>query len=101
MKASEKSLTFLRNQVIYDVPYFQRGYVWDEYNWEGIWAELTAERSDSFLGSIILKKDDSPYLNRSVAHKTIIDGQQRLTTLTILLRAMLDYYVAKGITDDY
>lgn len=100
MKASEASLTFLRDQTIYNVPYFQRGYVWDEYNWEGIWNELSAGRSDSFLGSIILKKDDSPYLDSPATHKTIIDGQQRLTTLTILLRAMLDYYVARGVTDE-
>ena len=52
MKASEKSLTFLRDQLIYIVPYFQRGYVWDEENWEGIWQELTAKREDCFLGSI-------------------------------------------------
>ncbi len=98
MKASEKSLTFLRDQFIYIVPYFQRGYVWDEENWDGIWTELSAERSDSFLGSIILKAEDQPY--RDEKCKTIIDGQQRLTTLTILLRAMLDYYIAKGVKDN-
>lgn len=97
MKASEKSLTFLRDQFIYIVPYFQRGYVWDESNWEGIWQELTAKRKDSFLGSIILKEEE--YLGREEKCKTIIDGQQRLTTLTILLRAMLDYYVSKGVND--
>ncbi len=97
MKASEKPLTFLRDQFIYIVPYFQRGYVWDETNWDGIWQELSAKRSDSFLGSIILKEEEYP--NREEKCKTIIDGQQRLTTLTILLRAMLDYYVAKGATD--
>lgn len=98
MKASEKSLTFLRDQFVYIVPYFQRGYVWNEYNWDGIWQELSSERSDSFLGSIILKEEEQPY--REEKCKTIIDGQQRLTTLTILLRALLDYYIAKGGTDD-
>lgn len=94
MKASEKSLTFLRDQIIYIVPYFQRGYVWDENNWEGIWEELTANRDDCFLGSIILKAEE--YSGREESCKTIIDGQQRLTTLTILLRALLDYYEEKG-----
>lgn len=100
MKASEKSLTFLKEQVIYIVPYFQRGYVWDETNWEGIWEELTAPRKDCFLGSIILKKDktivrDDEGYNVCENPKTIIDGQQRLTTLTILLRALYDYYSEK------
>ena len=97
MKASEKPLTFLKDQIIYIVPYFQRGYVWDENNWDGIWQELSAKRSDSFLGSIILKGEDYPH--REEKCKTIIDGQQRLTTLTILLRAMLDFYISKGIND--
>ena len=97
MKASEKSLTFLKEQVTYLVPYFQRGYVWDESNWDGIWEELSAEGSTGFLGSIILKEENSPH--NEEMRKTIIDGQQRLTTLTILLRAMHDYYTAKGVSD--
>ena len=97
MEAKEKSLTFLREQFVYIVPYFQRGYVWNEDNWEGIWQELTAKRNDCFLGSIILKREK--YLGREEECKTIIDGQQRLTTLTMLLRAFLDFYVSKGVTD--
>lgn len=99
MEAKEKALTFLREQIIYIVPYFQRGYVWNEDNWEGIWDELTARREDCFLGSIILKKEKYP--GRSEACKTIIDGQQRLTTLTILLRAFMDFYIIrKGMKAD-
>ena len=94
MKAGEKSLTFLRDQIVYVVPYFQRGYVWDEDNWDGIWQELTADRKDCFLGSIILKAEEYP--GREESCKTIIDGQQRLTTLTILLRTIHDYYKEKG-----
>ena len=62
MEAKEKSLTFLREQFVYIVPYFQRGYVWNEDNWDGIWQELTAKRNDCFLGSIILKREK--YLGR-------------------------------------
>lgn len=97
MEAKEKALTFIREQFIYIVPYFQRGYVWDEENWEGVWQELTAKREDCFLGSIILKEEKYP--GRDEKCKTIIDGQQRLTTLTILLRAFLDYYIAKGVDE--
>ena len=97
MEAKEKSLTFLREQVVYIVPYFQRGYVWKEENWTGIWDELTADRRDCFLGSIILKKDKIP--GREGTYKTIIDGQQRLTTLTILLRAFYDYHIINNASD--
>lgn len=96
MEAKERSLTFLREQFVYIIPYFQRGYVWDEENWDGIWQELTDEREDCFLGSIILKTEKYP--GRKEACKTIIDGQQRLTTLTILLRAFMDFYIMrKGV----
>ncbi len=97
MKASEESITFLRDQYYYIVPYFQRPYVWKEDNWEGIWKELSADRADSFLGSIILKEEDYPHHQEKC--RTIIDGQQRLTTLTILIRAMMDYYISRGATD--
>ena len=85
MEAKEKALTFLREQIIYIVPYFQRGYVWDEENWEGIWQELTAKREDCFLGSIILKKERYP--GRAEVCKTIIDGQQRITALEAMVSA--------------
>lgn len=42
-----------------------------------------------FLGSIILKKDDKLSQDK-ITYKTVIDGQQRLTTLTILLKALFD-----------
>ncbi len=102
MKASEKPLSFLKEAIVYRVPFFQRPYVWTETNWDGIWEELSAERGDCFLGSIILKRDDIPILDEKDGSvicsnvKTIIDGQQRLTTLTILLRAFRDYYERLG-----
>ncbi len=95
MEAKERALTFLREQCFYVVPYFQRGYVWDEDNWDGIWQELTSDREESFLGSIILKEEKRP--RSDFRYKTIIDGQQRLTTLSILLRAFFDYYSSKGV----
>ncbi len=108
MKASEKPLSFLKEAIVYRVPFFQRPYVWKETNWDGIWEELSAERGDCFLGSIILKKDDIPILDENDGSvicnntKTIIDGQQRLTTLSILLRAFMDYYAQqKDVDEEY
>ena len=71
MEAKEKALTFLREQFLYIIPYFQRGYVWNEDNWEGIWQELIADREDCFLGSIILKKEKYP--GKAEECKTVID----------------------------
>lgn len=72
----------------YDIPSFQRPYSWTEDQTRDLFNDLydfyTDESSEEqyFLGSIVLvKEDDKP-------HSEIIDGQQRLTTLTILLSAL-------------
>lgn len=80
------------------VPLFQRPYVWNEENqWEPLWEDLTrlAERSlnkpgerhqPHFLGAVVLQQASG-----QVGHmqqRTIIDGQQRLTTLQLLLDAL-------------
>lgn len=72
----------------YDIPSFQRPYSWTEDQTRDLFNDLydfyTDESSEEqyFLGSIVLvKEDDKP-------HSEVIDGQQRLTTLTILLSAL-------------
>lgn len=88
MDAREKSLTFLVENIRYVIPYFQRSYVWNEENWEELWDELIADRQDCFLGSIILKLEKNT--GNSETRKSVIDGQQRLTTLSILLEALCE-----------
>jgi hypothetical protein len=80
------------------VPLFQRPYVWNEENqWEPLWNDVirVAERvlQDSnashfphFLGAVVLQQIQSP--TGLMQERTIIDGQQRLTTLQILLDAL-------------
>lgn len=93
MKAGEESFTFLKNQNIYIIPFFQRGYVWKEDNWIDLWEELSSDKKDCFLGSIILK--DSGEDKEGFHTKTVIDGQQRITTLSIVIRSLNDAYNKK------
>lgn len=72
----------------YEIPSFQRPYAWTEEEAGDLFDDLydfyvnEAEDEQYFLGSIVLvKEDDKP-------HSEVIDGQQRLTTLTILLAAI-------------
>ncbi len=72
----------------YEIPSFQRPYAWTEEEAGDLFDDLydfyvnEAEDEQYFLGSIVLvKEDDKP-------HSEVIDGQQRLTTLTILLAAL-------------
>lgn len=74
-----------RNMVI---PFFQRSYVWEQEQWEQLFDDLLNSfntQKEHFLGSIILKRSQGNE-NNSV----VIDGQQRLTTFSILLKALYD-----------
>ena len=100
MEAKERPLSFLKGQKVYKIPFFQRGYVWDEDNWQDLWDELISSKRDCFLGSVILKADTT-YSRDDVTYKIVIDGQQRITTLTILLRALNDHLFGENnYTDD-
>ena len=54
MEAHAKSLTFIGNEGRITIPFFQRGYVWEEKNWEDLIAELLNFNRNHFLGSLIL-----------------------------------------------
>lgn len=69
------------------VPFFQRHYIWGKENWEELFQSLTSHETKPFLGSIILKEMAK---GSSVAEMNIIDGQQRLTTISILAKAIYD-----------
>ena len=77
----------------YHIPSYQRPYAWTEEEtgilFEDLYSFYQSEYTDKdnyFLGSIVLiKEDDLPYAD-------VIDGQQRLTTLTILLSVLCDAF---------
>ncbi len=71
----------------YAIPSYQRPYAWTEVQAGELFSDLvdffTKEKDDTyFLGSIVLIKEEGK------PHAEVIDGQQRLTTLTILLAAL-------------
>jgi hypothetical protein len=80
------------------VPLFQRPYVWNEENqWAPLWDDLArlAERllksqgrksQPHFLGAVVLQQ--MPKQTGQMQERTVIDGQQRLTTLQVLLDAL-------------
>ena len=88
MQAHETELGFLQKDMRLEIPYFQRPYVWGEKNWEDLFDNLIDEKQSHFLGSIILKRIHT--VSGQIERFSVIDGQQRLTTLTILLKACYD-----------
>lgn len=85
-------------QTRHTVPLFQRPYVWSrEAQWEPLWEDVLGllERLENrdgeapvashFLGTVVLEQVSNP--TGSLPRREVIDGQQRLTTLQILLKA--------------
>ena len=70
------------------IPLFQRDFSWDlekvEQLWEDTWSSISDGGDTYFLGSIVVK--DAP----SIEVAEVIDGQQRLTTLSLMLCALRD-----------
>jgi len=91
MEAKQKALQFLTMEGKVKIPFFQRTYVWDEDNWEDLIEEfLDEEKTNNFLGAIILKQ--LPPVSGKAKELEVIDGQQRLTTISILLKALYDSF---------
>jgi len=90
MKAEAMSLTFLGNESLIKIPFFQRGYVWNKSNWEDVLADLLDFNKNHFLGSLILKQQEKQ--SGKTKEVLVIDGQQRLTTLSILLRSLYNSF---------
>lgn len=93
MTVNTSSLNFLRNETKLEIPFFQRPYVWKYENVSLLFNDLKNNPGNHFLGSILLKNEAniSENVNETTRKDVIIDGQQRLTTLSILVKVMFDY----------
>ncbi len=76
------------NGLTYHIPPFQRDYTWGEEEWEDLWADLLGtfaqEEPANYMGYLVLQSNDERNFD-------VIDGQQRLTTLTLLVLAVLKH----------
>ena len=90
MESEARSLAFLSEAGMVEIPFFQREYVWKKNNWEDLLNDLWHVEKSHFLGSLILKQQKTK--TGDPKKVLVIDGQQRLTTLTILLKALYDLF---------
>lgn len=72
--------------IVFKIPRYQREYTWNHWNWESLYDDLTENPNGYFLGSIIVI-DGGHNAEAGVTECEVIDGQQRLTTISILLTA--------------
>lgn len=79
-------LELIGNGRVYTVPPYQRDYSWTEEQWEDLWTDI---------GDLAARPDDTHYMGalvvegRSDREFAVIDGQQRLATLSLLVLAVI------------
>jgi len=101
MKAESRTLRRIFEQSVrYCVPLFQRPYVWGQgENWEPLWEDIrrlaeqrlaaAGTQQTHFIGAIVLEQLSGS--TGSIETRQIIDGQQRLTTIQIVLAVLRDF----------
>ena len=93
MDAQKALITnIFNNATLIEVPFFQRPYVWDEELWSKFIEDMefvVKTRKPHFLGAIILKDAGQPKPGDNFAQRrTIVDGQQRLTTYLLFMKVL-------------
>jgi len=92
MEAGKRSINDLFNgNKILEIPFFQRSYVWDTPQWERFLSDMehvSHINKPYFLGSVILKQQLTNSMQSIGDKRTVIDGQQRLTTLNIFFKVL-------------
>ncbi|MCM1564344.1 MAG: DUF262 and DUF1524 domain-containing protein [Dehalobacter sp.] len=95
MKATEaKLLKFIRKSPQFVIPIYQRSYSWSEKECRQLWDDIVRAGEDEkinahFIGSIV-------YIEKGIYQVTsqspilVIDGQQRLTTVSLLIAALAE-----------
>jgi len=74
------------SKVIFEVPKYQREYTWGSREWEALFDDLIENDDGYFLGSIICINTATDSINGPKFE--VVDGQQRLTTLSLFLSAL-------------
>ena len=101
-EALDKPISELLNKVTYHIPRNQRRYVWKKENWEELLEDIyfTCQNGTNihFLGSVVFQDLGS---QNGLKSYTIIDGQQRLTTVSIILLVIMKLFNERKMTDEF
>lgn len=90
--ANGRSIRQILTAGFYKVPRFQRPYSWDRAVVEDFWNDLMDNSKGYFIGSMVVYADGPA--------QGLVDGQQRLTTITLLLAALRNELWWLGATDE-
>ena len=83
--STENYSAIIGNNRKFVVPKFQRDYSWANEQWDDLWLDIDSmisEDSDHYMGYLVLQTNDDKNFQ-------IIDGQQRFTTISILILSVI------------
>ena len=77
----------ISNGLSYRIPHFQPDYCWSENEWEDLWVDVMGVvqadgKAVHYMGYLVLQSSDNKTFD-------VIEGQQRLTTLMLIILAVL------------
>ena len=92
MKAQDLQFTqLLEGSKQFVIPIFQRSYSWEQSHCEQLWNDVvrigkSTELDCHFIGSVVYIPETD--VDAAIPRWLVIDGQQRITTMTLLLLAL-------------
>jgi hypothetical protein len=93
IESTDQDIRNLLSSGHYRIPRFQRPYSWTKENVQEFWDDIVRDRPvEYFIGSMVAFKEGSQRYG-------VVDGQQRLTTITILLAVLRNKLQAVGLED--
>lgn len=100
-EAKDYPISDILTKSVFDIPRNQRRYVWKRDNWYDLFEDIVfsiTQHKPHFVGSIVLDED---HKENGLTYYTIIDGQQRITTITLLLIAIMKHFHENDMIDDF
>lgn len=88
IEANDKEIQEILSLGYFKIPRFQRPYSWGKEEIKTFWIDVVKENYDQyFIGSMVVYHTRKPYFG-------VVDGQQRLTTITLLLAAIRNAFIS-------
>ena len=100
-EAKDYSIGDVLSKSVFNIPRNQRRYVWNKENWQELCEDIVFSiegQNPHFIGSIVLKDDGK---HDGLSYYTIIDGQQRIMTITLFLVAIMWLFLENGMLDEF
>ena len=93
IESTDKEIRSILQSGYYRIPRFQRPYSWEKDHILDFWTDIIIDNEDDyFIGSMVVYKQEKGYFG-------IVDGQQRMTTITIFLSVLRNIMKEMGFVD--